>query len=136
MGSGVQCMIVQKKAPPPYNIVNQEQSDTSHCGSRCRSVCLTNITHAHVITRLSVCCFLALSSLSLSRLYFLSHCPPVLCPAHQLPCRRNRRGMKPLHSRTMRNIAPWRYTTPLTNYEPKLFDKVRLLRDFCSDLPG
>ena len=40
---------------------------TSHCGSRCRSVCLTKITLAHVITCLSVCCFLALSSSSPSR---------------------------------------------------------------------
>ena len=65
---------------------------TSHCGSRCRSVCLTKITHAHVITCLSVWCFLALSSflLSLSRLCFLSHCLLVLCPAHQLSCGRNR----------------------------------------------
>ena len=49
--------------------------------------------------------------LSLARLYFLSHCLPALCPTHQLPCGRNRRGIKPLHSRTMRSIAPWRYTT-------------------------
>ena len=48
--------------------------------------------------------------LSLSRLYFLSHCLPVHCPAHQLPCGRNRRGIEPLHSRTMRSIATWRYT--------------------------
>ena len=27
---------------------------TSHCGSRCRSVCLAKITHARVITCLSV----------------------------------------------------------------------------------
>ena len=49
--------------------------------------------------------------LFLSRLYFLSHCLPVLCPAHQFPFCRNRRGLKPVHSRTMRSIAPWRYTT-------------------------
>ena len=41
----------------------------------------------------------------------LSHCLLVLCPAHQLPCGRNRRGIKPLHSRTMRSIAPWRCLT-------------------------
>ena len=76
---------------------------TSHCGS----------THAHVITCLSVSLsVLVLSSSSpLSRFHFLSHCQPVLCPAHQLPCRRNRRGLKPLHSRTNRSIAPWRCTT-------------------------
>ena len=49
--------------------------------------------------------------LSLAPLLSLSHCLPVLCLAHQLPCGRNRRGMKPLHSRTMRSIALWRYTT-------------------------
>ena len=60
--------------------------------------------------------------LSLSRLYFLSHCLPVLCPAHQLPCRRNRRGLKPLHSRTMRSIAPWRYTILSQVMSPNLLD--------------
>ena len=59
--------------------------------------------------RLLFPCFVLI--LSLSRLYFLFHCLSVLCPAHQLPCGRNRRGIKPLHSRTMRSIAPWRYTT-------------------------
>ena len=32
---------------------------------------------------------------SLSRFHFLSHCLFVLCLVHQLPCRRNRRGLKP-----------------------------------------
>ena len=39
----------------------------------------------------------------------LFHCLPVLCPAHHLQCR-HRRGLKPLHSRTMRSIFPWRFT--------------------------
>ena len=50
-----------------------------------------------------------LSLLILSLLPFLFHSLPVLCPAHHLQCR-HRRGFKPLHSRTMRSIAPWRYT--------------------------
>ena len=33
---------------------------------------------------------------------------PVLFPALHLQCR-HRRGLKPLHSRRMRNVAPWRY---------------------------
>ena len=82
--------------------------------------------HLHVIhdvTCLSVCCFFCIVFfLSLSRFYFLSHCLPVLCPVHQLPCRRNRRGLKPLHSRTTRSIAPWRYTTLSQGYEPNLLD--------------
>ena len=82
--------------------------------------------HVHVIhdvTCLSVGCFLVLSSsFPLSRLYVLSHCLPVLCLAHQLPCRRNRRGLKPLHSRTMRSIAPWAIHNPFTGYEPDLLD--------------
>ena len=60
------------------------------------------------------------SSLSLAPLLFL-HCLPVLCPADQLPCRRNRLGLEPLHSRTMRSIAVAKYN-PLTGHEPKLFD--------------
>ena len=50
-----------------------------------------------------------LSPVSLPRLPFLFHSPPILCPAHHLQCR-ERRGLKPLHSRRMRSIAPWRYT--------------------------
>ena len=49
------------------------------------------------------------SLVSLPPLPFLFHSLPVLCPAHHLQCR-HRRGLKPLHSRTMRSIAPWRYT--------------------------
>ena len=70
--------------------------------------------HPHVIhdvTCLSVRCLssFCLLSLNLSLLPFLFHCLPVLCPA-QLPQCRHRRGLNPLHSHTMRNIAPWRYT--------------------------
>ena len=61
----------------------------------------------HMSSRVERFLFFCLSSSSLSRLYFLSHCLPVFCPAHQLPCGRNRRGIKPLHSRT-KSIVPWR----------------------------
>ena len=54
---------------------------------------------------LRVCLFLVSPPL----LPFLFHGLLVLCPAHHLQCR-HRRGWKPLHSRTMRSIAPWRYT--------------------------
>ena len=40
---------------------------------------------------------------------FLFHSLLVLCLAHHLQCR-HRRGLKPLHSRTMRSIVPWRYS--------------------------
>ena len=54
---------------------------------------------------------LVLSSSSLSLAPLLSlHCLPVLCPAHQLPQCRIRR-LKPLHSRSLRSIAPCRCTT-------------------------
>ena len=87
---------------------------TSHCGSRLKvslvrvhSICMSSMM-SHVWA--FVVSFLCLLPLPLAPLLF-SHCLPVLCPAHQLPCRRNRRGLKPLHSRTMRSIAPWRCTT-------------------------
>ena len=51
-----------------------------------------------------------LSLVSLPLLPFLFHSLPVLCPAHELPQCRYRRGLKPLHLSTMRSIAPWRYT--------------------------
>ena len=73
----------------------------------------------HDVTCLSVRCLssFCLLSLCLSLLLFLFHCLPVLCPA-QLPQCRHRRGLKPLHSRTMRNIAPWRYTILLQVMSP------------------
>ena len=61
-----------------------------------------------------VCClFVFVSLLVLSHFYFASFIVYlfVFCPADHLQCR-HRRGLKPLHSRTMRSIAPWRYTIP------------------------
>ena len=78
--------------------VSQRVSDKNH-----------SCTCHHMFERLLFHCFVFF--LSLSRLYFLSHCLPVLCPAHQLPCGRQRRGLKPLYSRI-----------PLTGYEPKQLD--------------
>ena len=49
------------------------------------------------------------SPVSLRLLSLLFHTLLVLCPALHLQCRQ-RRGFKPLHSRRMRSIAPWRYT--------------------------
>ena len=49
-----------------------------------------------------------LSPVCISLLPFLFHSLLVLCPAHELPQCRHRRRIKPLHSRTMRSIAPWR----------------------------
>ena len=65
----------------------------------------------HDVTCLSVRCWssFCLPSLYLSLLPFLFHCLPVLCLA-QLPQCRHRRGLEPLHSRTMRSIAPWRFS--------------------------
>ena len=65
----------------------------------------------HDITCLSVRCWssFCLPSLYLSLLPFLFHCLPVLCLA-QLPQCRHRQGLEPLHSRTMRSIAPWRFS--------------------------
>ena len=49
-------------------------------------------------------------------LLFISHCPPVLCPA-QLPQCRHRRGLKPLHSRTMRSFCTVAIYNPLTGLD-------------------
>ena len=51
------------------------------------------------------------------RLLFPYFCLLLLCLAHQLPCGRNCRGRKPLHSRTIRSIALWRCTA-LSQEEP------------------
>ena len=50
--------------------------------------------------------FLLFLSVGLPLLFLIL---PVLGPALHLQCRQ-RRGLKPLHSRRMRSIAPWRYT--------------------------
>ena len=73
---------------------------------------------------LRVCLF----PVSLPLLPCLFHSQPVLCPA-QFPQCRHRRGLKPLHSSTMRSIAAWRFS---------ILSQVmsRLLRDFCNDLSG
>ena len=52
---------------------------------------------------------LSLSCFSPTSTSCLFHCLFVLCPAHHLQCR-DLRGLKPLHSRTMRSVASWRYT--------------------------
>ena len=49
------------------------------------------------------------SLVSLRRLPLLFHTLPALCLAIHLQSR-HRRGLKPLHSRTMRSIAPWRFS--------------------------
>ena len=88
------------------------QVHTPHCGSRCLWCAFTpSACHpwCQMFERALFVLVLSSSSLSLAPRLAL-HCVPVLCPAHQLPQCRIRRGLKPLHSHTMRSIAPWRYT--------------------------
>ena len=74
---------------------------------------ISKYPHAiHDVTCLSVRLLslrVCLCLVSLPLLPCLFRSLPVLCPAHHLQCR-HRRGLKPLHSRTMRSIAPWRHT--------------------------
>ena len=79
---------------------------TSHCGSRSPTTCLHKTCSS---TCLSVCCFLVLSSSSISRASTLSLSR--LCPELQLPCCRERQALNPMRTRKMRSIEPWRYTT-------------------------
>ena len=61
--------------------------DTPHCGSRCLWCAFTpSACHpwCHMFERALFVLVLSSSSLSLAPLPFLFHCPPVLCPAHQL----------------------------------------------------
>ena len=85
---------------------------TSHCGSRCRTTCLhetCSSTCHHMSERLLFPCLVFF--LSLSRLYFLSlfYLFSVL-------------KLKPLHSRTLRSVAPGRCTTSHRLYEPNQLD--------------
>ena len=61
------------------------------------------------------------SPVYLSLLPFLVHCVLVLCPAQLPPCR-HRFGLEPLHSRTVRCIAPWRCSILSHGKEPKLLE--------------
>ena len=77
-------------------------------------VCVRASFHLHVIhdVCLSVRCLslcVCPSPVSLRCLPLLFHTLLVLFPALRLQCRQ-RRGIKPLRLRTMRSIAPWRYT--------------------------
>ena len=69
--------------------------------------------------------------LSLVPLLFLSLLP-VLCPELQLPCGQNRRALNPMRTRRMRSR---RYTTSHRLWAQPA-RQLRLLREFCSDLPG
>ena len=80
------------------------------------------ITHAHVITCLSVCCFLTLSSSShsLAPLYFLS------LSTCSLSCSSSK-WSKPQRNKTTaltnnEEYCPVTMHNPLTNYEPKQLD--------------
>ena len=99
---------------------------TSHFGSRCLWCAFTPSSCHLMMSRVRAC-------VVCSRfVFFLS----LDCLAHQLPWRRNCRGLTPLHSRTMRSIAPWWNTILSTYYWPKLLDNFWPLRVFCNDLPG
>ena len=75
----------------------------------------------HMFERSLLVLVLSSSSLSRASTTFLSHCLLVLCPAHQLPCRRNRRGLKPVHSRTGRSVGETHSLTyALHFYQPLL----------------
>ena len=87
---------------------------TSHCGSRCRTTCLQKKhVHPHVITCLSVCCFLVLSFffLCLSCLYFLSHFYLFSVLNFNLHVVEYAEHLNPMRTRKMRSIVQWRYTT-------------------------
>ena len=132
MGSGVQCMIVQKKAPPPYNIVNQEQSDTSHLDQEV-AVCVWQISLMHMSSHVwaSVVSILCLLLFSLSRASTFSFTVilinfPVIGAAEEWNhCTYAQWGVLPRN-----DIQPsHRLWAQRTRRLPSL-------RNFCSDLPG
>ena len=63
-----------------------------------------------------------MSFLFLSILFFLFHCLPVLCPAHQFPQRRHRRGLKTTALTHNEECCAVAIYTPLTGYEPNIPD--------------
>ena len=87
--------------------------DHTHIVAQGVSMRISPHPHAiHDVTCLSVRLLslrVCLFHVSLTLLPFLFHSLLVLCPAHHLQCR-HRRGLQPLHSRTLRSIASWRYT--------------------------
>ena len=97
--------------------------DHTHIVAQGVSVRISPHPHAiHDVTCLNVRLLslrFRLFPVSLPLLPCLFHCLLVLCPAHHLQCR-HRRGLKTLHSRRKRSIAPWRYTYPLTDSAEEL----------------
>ena len=78
-----------------------------------QSISSSQSLHLHVIHAVTTLeralCVLVLSPLLfISHLPFLFHRLSELCRAH-LPQCRHRQRLKPLHSRTMKSSAPWRY---------------------------
>ena len=86
-----------------------------------RRVCVKHV-HPHAITFLSVCCFLVLSSSSVSRASTFSLTSTCSLSELQPPCGRERRALNRMRTRKMRRIAPWRCTNALTGYEPNQLD--------------
>ena len=88
-------------------------------------VCVRASFHLHVIhdVCLSVRCLslrVCLSPVSLRLLTLLFHTLFDLYSALNLQCRQ-RRGSKPLRTRTMRSIAPWRFITILSQHVFRTF---------------
>ena len=87
--------------------------DHTHILAQCVSGAQSLHLHAiHDVTCLSVRLLslrVCLFPVSLPLPPCLFHCLLVLYPAHNLQCR-HRRGLKPLHTRTMRSAAPWRFS--------------------------
>ena len=102
---------------------------------------IPSLCHPRCVFERSLVLVLSFSCFSPSFTLFSSTLP-VPCPALQLLCRQ-RRGLKPLRLRTMRSIAPWRYTIPLTGYEPNVLDdfhysetSVMIFQDESGDTDG
>ena len=97
-------------------------------GSKCHSACLTKITHAHVITCLSVRCLFLFCSFPLPLVPLLS----LSLSACSLSCSSTSMSSEPPRVKTTALTHNEEYCSvaihnPLTGYEPKLLDNFEYL---------
>ena len=98
-----------------------------------RRVCRKHV-HPHVITCLSVCCFLVLSSSSVSRASTFSLTSTCSLFRTSTPTVSRTPSTKPNAHPQNEEYCPVAMHNRLTGHEPQAPRQLRLLRDFCRDL--
>ena len=105
-----------------------------HGSRRAKPQCVTERVHSIFMPSMICWSSICPSRDPLRRLLLLFHILPDICPVLHVQCRQ-RRGLKPLRTRTMRSIGPWRHTVLSQIEKPPtillMFEKSGLGNAFC-----